>query len=150
VVAPIPDVQQRYVTLAAVLRRTSQSMVDELIARLEQAGFPTVRAAYHPVFENINRDGTRLTDLAARAAMTRQSMSELVAVMERQGFLERRADPTDGRARLICLTSEGRRLVRTALGELRDIEAKWTGRWRRAGSRGDLRRILEHALVQEI
>ena len=138
--------ETRFVTLVAVLRRTSRSMVDELIERLDAAGFPNISATYHPVFENIDREGTRLTDLAARAAVTRQSMSELVTVMEQRGFLERRPDPTDGRARLICLTAEGQRLVRASLRELRQVEAAWTARWRRAGARGDVRRILETAL----
>lgn len=137
----------RYVGVIALFRRTAQLMVDELVERIEQAGYRDLSAAHHPVFENIDRHGTRLTDLAARAGMTHQSMSELVAVLERRGYLERRPDPTDGRARLVCLTAEGRRLLRTTIADVQAIEATWQARWRRAGYRGDLCRVLEDALA---
>jgi DNA-binding MarR family transcriptional regulator len=142
-----PAREDRYVGVIALFRRTAQLMVDELVERIDEAGFPGMSAAHHPVFENIDRHGTRLTDLAARSAMTHQSMSELVAVLEGRGYLERRPDPSDGRARLICLTAEGTRLLRSTIIELQAIEAKWQSRWRRAGYRGDLRRVLEDALA---
>ena len=43
--------------------------------------------------------GIRLTDLAARAGITKQAMAELVAEIERRGYLQRTADPADRRAR---------------------------------------------------
>ncbi len=135
--------------MIAVFRRTAQLMVDELIERLEAAGYPDLTSAHHPVFENLDRGGTRLSVLASRADMTHQSMSELVAALEQRGFLERRPDPSDGRARLVCLTAEGRQLVKTAIAELDAIEAKWRQRWRRAGFRGDMRRLLEATLTRE-
>ena len=136
-------------SLIAVFRRTAQLMVSELIERLEAAGYPNLSSTYHPVFENLDRGGTRLSVLAARADMTHQSMGELVAALVDRGYLERRPDPSDGRARLVCLTDEGRRLVRTAIVELDAIEAKWSERWRRAGYRGNLRRALESTLAAE-
>jgi DNA-binding MarR family transcriptional regulator len=139
-------VSDRYVSVIAVVRRTAQLMVDDLVARLEAAGYPRLSPATHPVFENIDRNGTRLSELAARAAMTHQSMSELVAIVEEHGFVERRPDPTDGRARLVCLTPEGRRLTRASIVVLKEIEAEWEAHWRRAGASGDLRPVLEHAL----
>jgi DNA-binding MarR family transcriptional regulator len=143
----MPEQHPRYVSVIALFRRTAALMVDELVERMDAAGYPNLSAAYHPVFENIDRRGTRLTELAARAGVTHQSMSELVAVLEHRGYLERRPDPRDGRARLVCLTASGRRLVRTSITEIDAIEARWRERWRRAGARGDLRRVIETALA---
>jgi DNA-binding MarR family transcriptional regulator len=137
----------RRLSAIALFRRTAQLMVKELVERLEAAGYPNIPVSYHPVFESIDAHGTRLTELAARTDMTHQSMSELVTVLERRGYLERRPDPTDGRARLVCLTAEGRRLVRTAIAEMEGIEAKWREQWRRAGLQGDLRPVLEATLT---
>jgi DNA-binding MarR family transcriptional regulator len=141
--------RDRYVSIIALFRNTARLMVDELVERLDAAGYPDISATYHPVFENIDRDGTRLTDLAARAAMTHQSMGELVATLEQRGYVERRPDPSDGRARLVALTPQGRRLVRISITELNAIEAKWQARWRRANYRGGLRHLLEDALAIE-
>ncbi|MGF0317793.1 MarR family winged helix-turn-helix transcriptional regulator [Nocardia fluminea] len=52
--------------------------------------------------------GTRLTDLAAQAQVTKQTASTLADHLVRAGYLERVADPTDGRARLLRLTPTGR------------------------------------------
>jgi DNA-binding MarR family transcriptional regulator len=77
-------------------------------------------------------------------------MGELVAELERRRYVERVPDPSDGRARLVRLTDEGRDVVRTALGVIMDIEAKWRERWRRAGLEADLRGPLEAALREEV
>jgi DNA-binding MarR family transcriptional regulator len=90
-----------------------------------------------------------LTELAARADMTHQSMSELVAGMERRGWVQRRPDPTDHRARLVCLTPAGRDLARRGLHHINEIEAKWQARWRAAGYDGRLRDVLEQAIAGE-
>jgi DNA-binding MarR family transcriptional regulator len=136
----------RTVTMSVLLRQMSRLMTDELIERMTAAGFDNQSATHHPVFENIDPDGTRVTVLAARAGMTHQSMGELVRSMERLGYLETRVDPSDGRARLVALTSRGREIVRRAIREIADIEQAWLERFRRAGFDVDLRGALVGAL----
>jgi DNA-binding MarR family transcriptional regulator len=135
-------------TVLAAFRQTARRMVEELIARLEADGYAGVQPAYHALFENIDVEGTRLTELAARADMTHQSMGELVGGLERRGWVERRLDPTDRRARLVCLTPEGARVTRRGLHHIKEIEAEWQERWRAAGYDGTLRQVLEQALNQ--
>ena len=113
----------RIITALTLARQSVGLMVDELVARLHAAGYHDITAAHQAVFENIDRDGSRLTTLATRSGMTHQSMSELVHALERAGYLERRPDPADGRARIIRLTSTGQALVRQALHDIREIEA---------------------------
>jgi DNA-binding MarR family transcriptional regulator len=140
---------QRPFTIMMAFRRTSRLMVEELIERLEADGHLGASPAHHALYENIDPEGTRLTELAARADMTHQSMSELVASLERGGWVERRPDPTDRRARLVCLTPDGRQLVRRGLHHIAEIEAKWQERWRAAGHDGELRPVLEQAIKEE-
>jgi DNA-binding MarR family transcriptional regulator len=142
----VSDERARVITLIALFRETAGLMVEELVERLHAAGYRDHTAAHHPVFENIDREGTRLTVLAARAGMTHQSMGELVQTLERRGYLERRPDPFDGRATLVLLTSHGRQAVRRAIAEIAEIEAAWLERFRRAGLDVDLRAMLEAAL----
>jgi DNA-binding MarR family transcriptional regulator len=139
-------VDERPFTIMMAFRRTARLMVEELTRRLATEGYEGVQPAYHALFENIDVDGTRLTELAARADMTHQSMSELVAVLEHRGWVERRADPTDGRARLVCLTQEGRAVTRRGLHHINEIEAEWERRWSAAGHEGRLLPVLERAL----
>jgi DNA-binding MarR family transcriptional regulator len=139
----------RVVTLIALFRQTSRVMVDELIERLREAGFDDTTAAHHPLFENIDPGGTRLTVLAARAGMTHQSMGELVGALERRGYLERRSDPSDRRVRLVALTAKGRDVARLAVREIAAIEAAWLERAGAADFELDVRALLRAGLQRD-
>jgi DNA-binding MarR family transcriptional regulator len=135
--------QQNLVTLFLL---AAHAMTDELVARITAAGFPQLRASHGRLFENLDPHGTRLSYLAARAQMTHQSMSELYASLEKAGYVERTPDPADGRAKLVCLTPLGRRMLRFAVGEITTIEAAWFGKMPRAAGPEALRAALQAAL----
>jgi DNA-binding MarR family transcriptional regulator len=132
--------------IISVLRSTTRMMIHELLDALDNAGYPDMQAAFHPLFECIDDEGTRLTELAARADMTHQSMGEIVVSLEQRGYVERRPDPADGRARLVCLTPAGRKLRRVGTEKIRDIERLWQARWREAGLDVDVRTAFWTAL----
>src|SRR6266542_3146473 len=83
---PTPDEQRELADahlgrlLLQALRRVQASSV----AKLQERGHPDVRTGHLPVFSNVEEEGTRITDLAARAGMTRQMMGRLVRELERQ------------------------------------------------------------------
>ena len=79
----------------------------EIVAHLAASGHGELTQTHINLTRNLDEDGTRLTVLARRAAMTKQSMGELVDQIERTGLIERRPDPSDGRAKLICFTDKG-------------------------------------------
>jgi DNA-binding MarR family transcriptional regulator len=139
----------RVVTLISLFRQTSRVMVEELVDRLRAGGFEDMTAAHHPLFENIDPGGTRLTVLAARAGMTHQSVGELVGTLEQRGYVERRSDPSDGRVRLVVLTARGRDAVRLAVKEIAAIEAAWLERVGAAGFELDVRALLRAGLQRD-
>jgi len=94
----------------------------DLYKRAQEAGYADIREAHLQVFGSIDWTGTRLTELAARSNMTRPAMAELVDELERAGYLARRPDPSDGRAKLIRLTRKGRRVLLRALRAVHEIE----------------------------
>ena len=61
------------------------------------------------MFGNIDPEGSRLTELAERARMTKQSVGEVATDLEQRGYVERVPDPADGRAKIIRLTERGAR-----------------------------------------
>jgi DNA-binding MarR family transcriptional regulator len=136
-------------TIISVFRQAAALMIDDLAARLEAAGFTGGTPARYAVFENLDPAGTRLTDLAARAGITHQSMSELVSVLEQAGYLERCPDPSDRRARIVRLTPAGRQVVRRAIKEMAAIEDEWRTRLAREGLTGDIVAALTNALSQQ-
>jgi DNA-binding MarR family transcriptional regulator len=93
------------------------------------AGHPAIHPPHLPVFEYIDHErGSRITDLARHANVTAQAMSEVVAYLERHGYVERVADPSDGRAKLVRLTPRGWELYRLAGRLIVELEARWAER----------------------
>ena len=128
----------------------AHALTAELVTRLTAAGFSGVRPAHGRVFENIDPRGTRLSDLAARAQMTHQSMSELVDGLVAAGYLERQPDPADQRAKLICLTPLGRQLLRLAVREIADLEHAWFGQLPPVAGPDALRDALQAAVLAHV
>jgi DNA-binding MarR family transcriptional regulator len=92
----------------AMLMRTGHHRVMEYVqARLEQMGFDDVRPAHMAIFQNLGPDGARIGELAERAKLTNQSVGYLVDYLEQHGYVERRPDPTNRRATLVCFTDRG-------------------------------------------
>jgi DNA-binding MarR family transcriptional regulator len=108
--------------LGFLLARASQRWNELLYERFVAAGYPDVRPSYGsilvPLFEE---DGLRMGELAARARVSKQTMTTMVRLLERDGLVERRADPSDGRASLVFLTERARSfrpVAEAALAEL--------------------------------
>jgi DNA-binding MarR family transcriptional regulator len=102
-------------TLGALLRRPYEQMARWLHEELASRGYPEVRVAHSAVLRNISAAGSRVTDLAARAGMTKQSMAYLVEQLESFGYLAVGPDPDDRRAKRVRLTPRGEALVREAV-----------------------------------
>jgi DNA-binding MarR family transcriptional regulator len=97
----------------------------ELFARISDAGLEDARLSHTHVTAYIKAEGSRLTDLAAQARMTRPAMAEIVDDLQRLGIVERRPDPSDRRAKLITLTDDGWKAMRTAQGIIAQLEAEY-------------------------
>lgn len=98
-------------TLGALLRAPFEAMLQYNYTGLANEGFGDIRLAHGAVFRNISREGSRLTELAERARMTKQSMAELVDYLRKRGYVELSPDPNDGRAKLVRLTDRGASVV---------------------------------------
>ncbi len=97
---------------------------------------------------NIDRDGSRLTQLAERAAMTPQAMGELVDDLASLGYVERVADPADRRAKLIMLTDRGYDTLQAAFDTILDIEAELLAGLG-AGGLAKLQRVLRRLAPED-
>ena len=96
----------------------------ELFAPVAASEYSDLREPHLQIFGNIY-GGARLTELAARAQLSLAATSELVNDLQRLGYLERRPDPQDGRAKLIVPTTRGRAALAAAGDRVAEIEAQW-------------------------
>jgi DNA-binding MarR family transcriptional regulator len=74
---------------------------------------------------HLDATGTRTSVLAERGGMTKQGMGQLVIDLERQGYLLRSPDPTDGRAVLVTFSAQGEQLLWDALAVTGEVESEY-------------------------
>ena len=90
-----------------VLALASRRFARDALSHVHRRNYREVTEVMLALFRNLDLEGTRLTDIAARAHMTKQSMRELVDRAEARGFIKRRSDPDDRRAKIIGFTGSG-------------------------------------------
>ena len=111
--------------LARMLLLAHRTLIDELLAGLTEWGWEDAKPGDAAIFMHIDRrSGTRLTELALRARITKQGMMLIVDDLERRGFVRRVPDPNDARAKLVRLTARGRRYVADARRLIAGIESR--------------------------
>ena len=135
------------IDIGYLLAKASQRWNELLGESFRASGFGEVRPSYGsvlvPLFEE---DGLRMTELAARARLAKQTMTTMVRVVERAGLVARRPDPGDGRATRVYLTKRGRDFQPIATRELAQLECRVTARFgdrRTAALRAALTQIAE-------
>jgi DNA-binding MarR family transcriptional regulator len=128
--------------LAILLREPFRAGTELLHRRLAERGHPEVRTPHGNVFQYLDDAGTRVSVLAQRALITKQSMAELVAHLERHGYVERVPDPGDRRAKLVKATARGREVYAIAREVVAEVQREWTARLG-AAKMTQLRRLLE-------
>ena len=81
--------------------------IDVPLALSNLAARDQVGAAHIHITRHLAVGGSRLTDLALRAGMSKQAMGDLVDQCEAWGIVRREADPHDRRARRVVFTASG-------------------------------------------
>jgi DNA-binding MarR family transcriptional regulator len=114
----------RHGELTNLMRAGYHRTMEYVQGRLEQRGFDDVRPAHMMIFQHLRPEGSRIGELAERALLTNQSVGYLVDYLERQGYVERRADPTNRRASLVCLTDRGWHEMAACAGILDELDAE--------------------------
>jgi DNA-binding MarR family transcriptional regulator len=100
---------------------------------MERRVFDALAAAGHPIspaqarlFQRIAAGGSRVTELAEQARVTKQTAGFLIGQLERAGYVERVPDPADARARIVRIAPRGAAVVPIAAGAVAEVEAEWT------------------------
>jgi DNA-binding MarR family transcriptional regulator len=116
----------RHDNIGRLLNNAVRRFEGRVLEMMGEAGYADTRIAHVNLTRNLDVEGTRLTELARRASMSKQAMGELVEQCEAMRLVARATDPSDGRARIITFTPIGlkwleafRAAVDVAEGEMR-------------------------------
>ncbi len=119
----VRETRERHV--GRLFLRASRAFAALATGKLKERGHEGLGTTHTDVLPHVDLEGTRATTLAERAGMTKQAVGQVVRDLERQGYVERRPDPADGRATLVCFTDAGWRFLRDAGEVKREIEAEY-------------------------
>lgn len=98
---------------------------NRVINALAEAGYGDITIAQMKIMQRIGPNGTRLTELAEQAQVTKQTAGFLVDQLEKARWVERVPDPSDKRARLVRIAARGKEAIPTANAAVAEVEAEW-------------------------
>lgn len=128
--------------LIRLVDNVRRALATEMERRLHAAGFDDHRPAFNNIFGYLwEPEGTRITTLAERALITKQSMSELVRQAAVLGYAELVPDPADGRAKLVRFGPRGRAAADIVMQTFADFDEQLVTRFGQRRMR-ELRTLL--------
>ncbi|SFU43258.1 DNA-binding transcriptional regulator, MarR family [Pseudoduganella namucuonensis] len=99
--------QWRHGNIGRLLNMAVQRFEKRVLEVMAEAGYDDVSLSQVAITRNLDAGGTRATEIAKRAGITKQSVGELIGQLEAIGLVERVPDPDDKRARIVHFTPAG-------------------------------------------
>lgn len=99
-----------------------QTVLGEFVQRLTDAGYSELRPVHGMAFQILAGPGITSTELAERLGVTKQAAGQMVAELEKRGYVNREAHPEGGRRRLLTLTGKAYDHLAVAGRILHDLE----------------------------
>jgi DNA-binding MarR family transcriptional regulator len=110
--------------MIALVHYADRAFQSHMVEAAHERGRPDIKPSHNSVFAHLGDDPRRAADLATSAQMTRQSMGELIRELVGLGILEMVPDPSDGRAKLVTYSKEGKVFASAGFRHLRAIEER--------------------------
>jgi DNA-binding MarR family transcriptional regulator len=126
-------------------------LIDELHEHLAEQGHPELRPVHGFALQAVGTDGATISEIGRRLGVSKQAAAKTVAGLENLGYVERQADPSDGRAYRVVLTRRGTDALAASARIFDQLRRRWVrrlGRDRVAALEDDLERIAGPAGVR--
>jgi len=111
-------------TLAALAGEAANR---HLLTRLHDAGYTGIRISHGYVIQRLVDDEPTVGELAEQLGITQQAVSKTVVELESLGYVQRRVDAADSRARRVALSERGRAALAQARADRQDLERQISG-----------------------
>jgi DNA-binding MarR family transcriptional regulator len=100
-------------------------MVDEVVAGLGDRGHPGVRPVHEFALRAIDNGAETASELGRRMSVSRQAAAKTIATLEEMGYVDRDADPSDGRRKRLRVTPRGHEMVSIGASLFDDVRERW-------------------------
>ena len=111
--------------LALLLLTGFHSMTDEVIVELAGRGHPGVRPVHEFALRAIHTGADTASELGRRLSVSKQAAAKTIAALQRLGYVERKADPADGRRKRLEVTPRGHEMIVIGGALFDDVRERW-------------------------
>jgi DNA-binding MarR family transcriptional regulator len=108
--------------IGQLVRDALGALEGRLLEKLRDSGVEGLRPTHNAVLRFLDEGGTRASELARRSGLTRQALTQIVDDLEDLGFVTRRDDPGDRRAKLVVYTDRGHKAFVVSRGIIAGLE----------------------------
>ena len=126
-VSPHPELSSldriRHEHLGWLLGRADLLFAEGVTRAMHARGFAGIRLVHIALIRNVDEGGTRISEIAKRAGMTKQATGQLLAEFVELGYVKLVPDPNDGRAKIARYTAKGKRLLLAIVSSIEDTES---------------------------
>jgi DNA-binding MarR family transcriptional regulator len=112
----------RHEHLGWLLGRADLLFAEGVTRAMHERGFAGIRLVHIALIRNVDENGTRISDIARRAGMTKQATGQLVAEFVDLGYIRLVNDPADGRVKIARYTAKGKRLLVAIVASIEHTE----------------------------
>jgi len=112
----------RHEHLGWLLGRADLLFAEGVTRAVQAHGFAGIRLVHIALIRNVDENGTRISDIAKRAGMTKQATGQLVAEFVELGYIKLVPDPNDGRAKIARYTAKGKRLLHAIVASIEETD----------------------------
>jgi len=117
-----PEVRLEQRPFISLVDKAARALAVDMVREARGRGYPFVRLAHNAVFGTLFGEAGRISDMAARAGITKQSMGEVVRELVDLGVLEMTVDPEDRRAKVVSYTEFGLEVTNGGRHYLEELE----------------------------
>ena len=111
--------------LALLLLGGFHSMVDDVVAGLDSRGHAGVRPVHEFALRAIDAGADTASELGRRLSVSKQAAAKTIAALQQLGYVDREADPSDGRRKPIRVTPRGYELMSIGAALFDDVRDRW-------------------------
>lgn len=114
--------------LVALVDRANRRVRRDIASRVDWTGFDGLKPWHMPLLSLTPDTGARPTELARRAQVTKQALTQLIRELVAGGYIELVVDPRDRRARIVRRTARADAAIARANAAIARLEADWSAR----------------------
>jgi DNA-binding MarR family transcriptional regulator len=111
--------------LALLLLGGFHSMVDDVVVGLDSRGHAGVRPVHEFALRAIDAGADTASELGRRLSVSKQAAAKTIAALQQLGYVDREADPSDGRRKRVRVTPRGYELMAIGGALFDDVRERW-------------------------